>query len=166
MLTLVSWDGPCVVCSEGWPSWAFALSNLGCIELVTYARFGALARAEFRDSPLGSKYCHSVSNIFTFCSGKPPPLVFLQGSSSFIGDLLARLSPQLPSARFTAIISTSAVPLDGDHKFKTKDLISHFHVGGITDGSWWYHDSDLPALVPSSAHKDVQRSLIGCLRST
>ncbi len=111
-------------------------------------------------------YCHSVSNIFTFCSGKPPPLVFLQGSPSFIGDLLAHLSQQLlTSAQFMGIILTYDVPLDGYHKFNTKDLISHFHVGGTTDGSWWYHDSDLP-LVPSSAHKDVQRSLIGCLRST
>ena len=64
VLELIDWHGPVLVVSEGWPSWSFALRNLGCSDIATLARFRQpRLREEFKSTTLGSTYVNSYNDL-------------------------------------------------------------------------------------------------------
>ena len=157
-----------LVVSEGWPSWSFALRNLGCGDIATLARFRQpRLREEFKSTTLGSTYVSSFNELVTFCESKIPPLVFMQGSSSFCDSARSSLSG-IRGALFTSLTLSSPASLassgfgSGDGAFR--DLISHVDCGGITDSLWLFRSD--AHLSSAFGLRDVSRTFGSVCRHT
>ena len=159
VLELIDWHGPVLVVSEGWPSWSFALRNLGCSDIATLARFRQpRLREEFKSTTLGSTYVNSYNDLVSFCVSKIPPLVFLQGSSAFCASARTSLSG-IRGALFTSLsLSSSALVASsvGAPSSSFCDLLSHVDCGGITD-SLWFIQTDA-SLSSGFSLRDVSRT--------
>ena len=133
--TIQRWVVPegCVVLSEGWPSWTFALRALGCHDVVTWAVFDShREKEEFRATGVGKTLVTELElrDLWTRWSRKPH--VLIQGSWSFVRKVEEW-------TRKRGASSVTVVSLSGqEHELtmRTRKRVSHRQVGGLTTGIW------------------------------
>ena len=85
----------CFVFSQSWPSWSFTLNLMGCSDLVKSVEWGcAVSQKEFESTELGGTLVDAVKAKDRLRSVKRP-LVFIQGSKSFVGKIICDVASHL-----------------------------------------------------------------------
>lgn len=168
VLKIFQFNGPVLVCSEGWPSWSFAMRNLGCSTICTMPQVGPFfnshSKKEFLNSSLGSTCVDSYKELVNFCIGKGPPLIFIQGSHKFSEQVKSNLA-MLKQSTILEVLPPPVSFKDGSlNESAAVDLISHADAGGITDGVWMYRSNSF--IDPNHFDRDVSRNLGSTLRPT
>ena len=78
----------CFVFSQAWPSWSFSLNSMGCSDLVTSVDWGcAISRKEFESTELGETLV-DMGRAKERLKSVKRPLIFIQGSKSFVGKVI------------------------------------------------------------------------------
>ena len=131
----------CVVFAEHWPSWSFALKTVGIGDLKTVLGCGhAKVKNELRASGIGdSLITWEVLKKSWLDSPAYRPKVFIQGSTTFVEDVRARLDLGLVGSlsAITPILSgVTPVRFEG---MDSRVTISHKSQGGVTRGQWTLH---------------------------
>lgn len=149
------WINLVVVLAESWPSWSFVLDSLGCSNVITYSEHQSeIVKAEFESTHLGDTLRNNLDEMLQLCLTSGFPIVCIQGSAEFC----SRMEDFTDSFSFLSrviVTSMSSVEEDVFAASGNGGLISHWDVGGLTDGSWTYSCNQPLVLEPSSLRRNL-----------
>ncbi len=166
--------GHTYVFAQIWPSWSFAVDGLGLAGVSTYVEWkSGIAREEFKATPIGASLVGLAEIKKRIKEEKhnlmPPPLVFIQGSPSFISSTL-ELVGDVPCHSICAIANSPTKPVAPSAVSHISDLhwrqVSHRSLRGVTSGSWMFGSSINLSPYGGIEHATVKRTLKQVLRCT
>ena len=150
-LTKNDWSRLVVVLAE---SWSFVLDSLGCSNVLTYSECQSEdAKAEFATAHLGSTFLNKLDEILQMCIASGLPIICIQGSEKFCLRMVE-------CTRGLSYLSRVVVrPTGPDEESCAAQIdgkfISHWEVGGLTDGRWVYECDQSLTLEPSSLRRNL-----------
>ena len=153
-LTESDWPGLVAVLAESWPSWSFVLDSLGCSNMLTYSECQSEeAMAELGTTHLGSTFVNNLDEILQMCIASGPPIICIQGSDEFC----LRMMESTGGLSYLSRVVVSPTVPDEESRASRIDgrFISHWEVGGLTDGSWVYECDHSLTLEPSSLRRNL-----------
>ena len=131
----VVFSSRCFVFAQSWPSWSFTLRSMGCSDLVTAVEWGcAISRKEFEATELKDSLS-GIAGAKTKLKEVERPLVFVQGSKSFIGKIIQDIGAH-PCGLICAVVpkeKTARLRSFGGLSWRE---LSHKQVCGATTGLW------------------------------
>ena len=126
----------CFVFSQSWPSWSFTLSSMGCSDLVTSVEWGcAVSRKEFEATELGGTL-EDAGKAKERLKSVKRPLVFIQGTKSFVGKIIRDVGSHPCGLICTAIPKNAGVNKMQSFGGLSWRELSLKQVCGATTGSW------------------------------
>ena len=131
----VVFSSRCFVFAQSWPSWSFTLSSMGCTDLVTAVDWGcAISRKEFEATELKTTML-GMRGAKTQLKKVDRPLVFVQGSQSFIGKVIQDIGSH-PCGLICAVVpKMKTIKMKSFGGLSWREL-SHKQVCGATTGDW------------------------------
>ena len=169
MRKMVRWDRSCVVVSEYWPSWTFALQSLGAQKLETWMPVAQSASLrELKETCVGGTLRHGDEQALRKSAEQgrwKGWLFFLQGSASFV-DKVRSILRVVKGARMIGVVVIGSAKMEAElgkvlpWAPASSITVKHSQAGGVTRGTWRvFSDLKLHSL-KSSQVKRVLRNIL------
>ena len=170
MRKMQRWDRHCVVISEYWPSWAFALQSLGVTKLETWMPVaGSAGLREIRETHVGGTLRQGNESVIRKEADQgrwSGCLFFLQGSPSFVQTMRGILQV-VKDTRMIGVVGAGSSRVEADigkiltWSPESSFTVKHSQAGGVTRGRWkLFSDLKLQGLKSSQVKRVLGNILV------